>query len=251
MAKRRKPARKRQARGSTDSSSVHNSVSSEHTGTENGAVTSDDSVSSAVAPPESEGELGRSRVGSVIVEEGEEESTEGLLRLPEMTDTSMSSVGQPLRDVMDRLNGSWEDREAKGEEEERNGCVVDPSSEPPTQQPFREDSEGKPPDPAPGQTSVSPLDDGSNSLQASAVSTDSGCFAPLSPDLAHTSGGHNDSAEQSQSQTLSGSLEDDEGAEAPAGQKPHMKEKDKDPEQEAAVEETLSPSEVSHPAEFK
>uniref|UniRef100_A0A4W5KZG7 Pleckstrin homology domain containing, family M (with RUN domain) member 2 n=1 Tax=Hucho hucho TaxID=62062 RepID=A0A4W5KZG7_9TELE len=36
---------------------------------------------------------------------GEEEESEGLLRLPEMTDTSMDSVGQPLRDVMDRLNG--------------------------------------------------------------------------------------------------------------------------------------------------
>uniref|UniRef100_A0A8C7UG40 Pleckstrin homology domain-containing family M member 2 n=1 Tax=Oncorhynchus mykiss TaxID=8022 RepID=A0A8C7UG40_ONCMY len=40
-------------------------------------------------------------------EEGQEEDeSEGLLRLPEMTDTSMDSVGQPLRDVMNRLNGA-------------------------------------------------------------------------------------------------------------------------------------------------
>ncbi|XP_037540274.1 pleckstrin homology domain-containing family M member 2 [Nematolebias whitei] len=260
MAKRRKSARKRQARGSTDSSSsIHNSVSSEHTETENGAFTSDDSLSSTVAQADSDGELCRSRVGSVIVEEEGEESVEGLLRLPEMTDTSMNSVGQPLRDVMDRLNGSWENPEAKGVEEEKNSHVVDQSAEPPTQQPFREDSEGKPPDPAPGQTCVSPLDQRSNSLQASAVSTDLCCFTPISPDLAHTSGGHNDSTEQSQSQTLSGSLEDDKEAEA--GQKPHLKEKDnvrEDPENKTTVEEAeqlpeekLSPCEMSHPAEFK
>lgn len=216
-------------------------------------------MSSTVAQPDSDGELGRSRVGSVIVEEEGEESVEGLLRLPEMTDTSMNSVGQPLRDVMDRLNGSWENPEAKGAEEEMNSHVADQSSEPPTQQPFREDSEGKPPDPGPGQTCVSPLDQCSNSLQVSAVPTDLCCFTPVSPDLAHTSGGHNDSTEQSQSQTLSGSLEDDKEAEA--GQKPHMKEKDnvqEDPENKTTAEEAeqlqeemLSPCEMSHPAEFK
>uniref|UniRef100_A0A3Q3A465 Pleckstrin homology domain-containing family M member 2 n=1 Tax=Kryptolebias marmoratus TaxID=37003 RepID=A0A3Q3A465_KRYMA len=190
---------------------------------------SDDSLNSTVVQPDSEGELSRSRVGSVIVEEEGEESVEALLRLPEMTDTSMNSVGQPLRDVMDRLNGSWEHPDAK--EEKKNSQVVDQSLEPPTQQPFREDSEGKPPDPAPGEASVSPLDKSSNSLQASAVSTDLCCFTPTSPDSADTSGGHNDSTGQSQSQTLSGCLEDDKEAKGPAGEKPHMKEEvQEDPE---------------------
>ncbi|XP_017266891.1 pleckstrin homology domain-containing family M member 2 isoform X1 [Kryptolebias marmoratus] len=255
LAKRRKPARKRRSRGSTDSSgSIHNSVSSEHIETENGTFTSeDDSLNSTVVQPDSEGELSRSRVGSVIVEEEGEESVEALLRLPEMTDTSMNSVGQPLRDVMDRLNGSWEHPDAK--EEKKNSQVVDQSLEPPTQQPFREDSEGKPPDPAPGEASVSPLDKSSNSLQASAVSTDLCCFTPTSPDSADTSGGHNDSTGQSQSQTLSGCLEDDKEAKGPAGEKPHMKEEvQEDPENKTTEhlhKEELSPSEISHPAEFK
>lgn len=248
MAKRKKPARKRRARGSTDSSSsIHNSFSSEHIEAENGIFTSeDDSINSAVVQPEGEGELSRSRVGSAIVEEEGEGSIEGLLRLPEMTDTSMNSVGQPLRDVMDQINGSWEHPEVK-KEEETNTRAADQSSKPPMQQPFREDSEGKPPDPAPGETFIK----SSSSQQTSAVSGDLCSVTPTSPDSAHSSGGHNDSTEQSQSQTLSGSLENGNEADA-AGQKSNLKEENtvrEDPEQ--LQEEKLSPSEMSHPAEFK
>uniref|UniRef100_A0A3Q2DM77 Pleckstrin homology domain-containing family M member 2 n=1 Tax=Cyprinodon variegatus TaxID=28743 RepID=A0A3Q2DM77_CYPVA len=183
-----------------------------------------ESVTSTVVFEDSEGEQSRSRVGSAIAEEGGEE---GLLRLPEMADNSMNNVGQPLRDVMKRLSGSW----ANSEEH------------------------------AKGETFESSLAERPDFLQTSPVSPDLCFFAPHSPDSADTSGGHNDSAEQSQSQTLSGCLEDEEEGEAPAGQEPLMKEEEnsqEDPRARTPVaeetepqEEKLSPSEISHPAEFK
>uniref|UniRef100_A0A4W6BN79 Pleckstrin homology domain containing, family M (with RUN domain) member 2 n=1 Tax=Lates calcarifer TaxID=8187 RepID=A0A4W6BN79_LATCA len=203
-----------------------------------------DSLNCTVIHLDGEGELRRSRVGSEAVEEGDEDGVEGLLRLPEMTDTSMDSVGQPLRDVMDRLNGSL-DRE-----------------EPPAQQPFREDSGGEPPDPASGETSRSPLPTGSKFLQASPAPTDLCCFTPNSPGSAPTGSGHYDSTEHSQSQTLSGGLEDEGETKAQAEQEPNMKtdevqgeETDKNTftegTQQQLQKEKLSPSESSHPAEFK
>ncbi|KAM4737517.1 pleckstrin homology domain-containing family M member 2 isoform 2-T2 [Anableps anableps] len=256
MAKRKKSAKKRRGRGSTDSSSsIHTSLSSEHVEMNHSTSEDVDSINSTLVLPDSEGEQSRSRVGSAIVEEGGDE--EGLLRLPEMTDTSMDTVGQPLRDVMERLNGSWTHPE---EQEKKTNQSCDQSSEPPAQQPFRNDSEGKPPDPAPGETFDSSLADRSDFLQTSPVSADLCCFATNSPDSADTSGGHNDSTEQSQLQTLSGSLEDEEEAETPAGSKPHMKEEESvqgDLEgptsvaRETEQQEKLSPSEISHPAEFK
>ncbi|XP_038154434.1 pleckstrin homology domain-containing family M member 2 isoform X2 [Cyprinodon tularosa] len=250
MARRKKPAKKRRARGSTDSSSsIHASFSSEHVEMNHSTSEEVESVTSTVVFEDSEGEQSRSRVGSAIAEEGGEE---GLLRLPEMADNSMNNVGQPLRDVMKRLSGSW----ANSEE---HGC--DQTSEPPAQQPFRNDSEGEPPDPAKGETFESSLAERPDFLQTSPVSPDLCFFAPHSPDSADTSGGHNDSAEQSQSQTLSGCLEDEEEGEAPAGQEPLMKEEEnsqEDPraripvaEETEPQEEKLSPSEISHPAEFK
>ncbi|KAF7209079.1 pleckstrin homology domain-containing family M member 2 isoform X1 [Nothobranchius furzeri] len=254
MAKRRKPSKKQRGRGSTDSTcSNHNSVSSEHAEVENGTLTSEDadSLTSTIVRLDSEGELGRSRVGSVIVEEEGEEGVEGLLRLPEMTDTSMDSVGQPLRDVMDRLSGSW----AHPEEEAKSGPGCEQSSEPPAQQPFREDSEGKPPDPAPGEMPGSSQVTGSNYQQESSLSADLCCFTPNGPDPADSGGGHHDSTEQSQSKALSGRLEDEEEAESPAGRKPQMNEEEEGPTAKTnsaeEAEEEHSPSEVSHPAEFK
>ncbi|XP_014856538.1 PREDICTED: pleckstrin homology domain-containing family M member 2 isoform X2 [Poecilia mexicana] len=260
MAKRKKPAKKRRGRGSTDSSSsIHASLSSEHVEIVNHNTSQEvDSISSTVALLDSEGEENRSRVGSAIVEEGGEEGVEGLLRLPEMTDTSMDTVGQPLRDVMERLNGSWVPPE---EQEDKNNQSCDQSSQPPVQQPFRNDSEGKPPDPTPRETFDSSLADRPDRLQTPPVSADLCCVTTGSPDSADTSGGHNDSTEQSQSQTLSGSLEDEEEAEEPAGRKLHMKDEEETVEgdsagrtsetEETEQQEKLSPSEISHPAEFK
>ncbi|XP_074500722.1 pleckstrin homology domain-containing family M member 2 isoform X1 [Sebastes fasciatus] len=256
MARRRKPAKKRRGKGSTDSiSSIHNSMSSEHMEMDNSHLASEDVVSlnGTVIQLDAEAELRRSRVGSEVVEEVGEDEVEGLLRLPEMTDTSMETVGQPLRDVMDRLNGAldgeevWEHREEKT----REGC--DRGPEPPAQQPFREDSEGKPPDPAPGESSLSPLASSHNFLQASPASAEVRCFTPDSPDSTPTGGGHYDSTEHSQSQTLSGGLEDEGKAKASTGQEPEMKtrEEETDEGEETNKDAFTEETENSHPAEFK
>ncbi|KAM6925594.1 pleckstrin homology domain-containing family M member 2 [Xenentodon cancila] len=259
MAKRRKPGKKRRGRGSTDSiRSAFNSVSSEHLEMDNATLPMEDvdSANSTVVQLDSEDELSRSRVGSEVLEEGDEVGVEGLLRIPEMTDTSMDNVGQPLRDVMNRLNGAWEHPE---EEEEKN-AGRDENSEPPAQQPFREDSESKPPDPAPGETSGSTLGQSSNIMQTSLTPAELCSFTPDSPDSADTSGGHNDSTEHSKSQTFSGGSKNEGKAEA-AGQKSNMKQEENigetqtktvtDEETKRLQEEKLSPSEISHPAEFK
>lgn len=256
MARRRKPAKKRRGKGSTDSiSSIHNSVSYEHMEMDNSHLASEDaeSLNGTVIQLDAEAELRRSRVGSEVVEEGGEDEVEGLLRLPEMTDTSMDTVGQPLRDVMDRLNGAldgeevWEHREEKSREE------CDRGPEAPAQQPFREDSGGKPPDPAPGESSLSPLASSHNFLQASPASAEVRCFTPDSPDSTPTGGGHYDSTEHSQSQTLSGGLEDEGEAKASAGQEPEMKtrEEETDEGEETDKDAFSEETENSHPAEFK
>uniref|UniRef100_I3JHA5 Pleckstrin homology domain-containing family M member 2 n=1 Tax=Oreochromis niloticus TaxID=8128 RepID=I3JHA5_ORENI len=250
MAKRRKPTKKRRGKSFTDSiSSTHNSISSEQVEMESSITSVDaDLVNCSIVKLYDEGELRRSRFGSEVLDEGRDDGTG--LRLPEMTDTSMDSLGQPLCDVIDQLNGAL-DREDTWEhpEEDKNSKCSYRSSEPPAQQPFRKDSGGKPPDPAPGETPCSPL--------AKNVC----CFTPNSPDSAPTGGSHHDSTELSQSQTFSGGLEDEREAEALAGQEPVMKEEEDaqtDKEtfkaaeaQQVLQEEKLSPSESSHPAEFK
>uniref|UniRef100_A0A8D0CQ73 Pleckstrin homology domain-containing family M member 2 n=1 Tax=Sander lucioperca TaxID=283035 RepID=A0A8D0CQ73_SANLU len=182
------------------------------------------SLNGTVFQLDAEAELRRSRVGSEVVEEGDEDGVEGLLRLPEMTDTSMDTVGQPLRDVMDRLNGSldreeaWEHREEKSSERE---------------------------------TSLSRLATSHNFLQASLAPTDLCCFTPNSPDSTPTGGGHYDSPEHSQSQTLSGGLEDEGEAKASAGQEPDVKNGEQGPEEgEETDKKTFTEeAESSHPAD--
>lgn len=203
-------------------------------------------------------ELRSHRIGSEAVDEGED-GDESLLRLPEMTDTSMDAVGQPLRDVMDRLNGVLDKEEAWEEVGEKNTEGFDNGTEPPEQQPFREDSAGEPPDRAHGERTLSHVATSPDSP------TDVCCFAPLSPDSTSSGGGHYDSTEHGQSQTLSGGLEGEgETKTAAAGQEPDLKNKKEDieagqqTENHALAEESkdkqehkLSPSESSHPAEFK
>lgn len=264
MARRRKPVKKRREKGSTDSSSsIHNSVSSEHTEVDNSLAASEDVdlLNCTVIHLDAESEMRRSRVGSEAVEDSEE----GLLRLPEMTDTSMETVGQPLRDVMDRLNGALDRDEAWDhlEEGDKNKEGFNQGAESSVQQPFREDSGGEPPDRAPGETCLSPLVTSPNFMQTSPATTDLCCFAPFSPDSASSGGGHYDSTEHGQSQTLSGGLEVEGEAKASAGQRPDVRqaeedtagqETDKNTITEEAKErqaEKLSPSESSHPAEFK
>lgn len=220
-----------------------------------------DSLNCTLVYVDSEGGLSRSRVGSETVEEGDEDEGEGLLRLPEMSDTSMDSVGQPLREVIDRFNGvldkeePWEPTEEKQEGETKSN---DQKPVPPAQQPFREDSGGKPPDPVSGPTPHSPLVNGSQFLQ-----TPPSCASPSSPDSAPAGGGCYDTSEHGQSQTVSGGHEDEREAKTQTGQELLVKEKDDDvqgegPDQNKTNakktqlhEEQRSPSETSHPAEFR
>lgn len=270
MARRRKSAKKRRGKGSTDSSSsIHNSASSEHmeTGTSLQAAEDVDSLNCT------EGEIVRrgSRRGTEAVEEEDEEAAAAsLLRLPEMTDTSMDNVGQPLCDVMDQLNGALDGEEAWEhlEENEKNNDGFCHNSEPPAQQPFREDCGGEPPDPTTAEMPLYILATAPNFLQTSPAPTDLCCFTPRSPISASQGCGHHDSSEHGQSQTHSGGHEDEGEAKTPAGQEPsvNMGEEQKEDRDkpgdsnkdgfsskkiEELQEEKQSPSESSHPAEFK
>ncbi|XP_029291833.1 pleckstrin homology domain-containing family M member 2 isoform X2 [Cottoperca gobio] len=258
MARRRRPAKKRRGRGSTDSiGSIHNSVSSEHMEMDSSLVASEDvdSLNGTLICLDAEAELRRSRVGSEVVEEGDEDGVEGLLRLPEMVDTSMDTVGQPLRDVMDRLNGALDREEVwvhREEGEERSSKGFERVPEPPSQQPFREDSEGEPPDPAPGEKSLSPQANSHSFLQASPAPAQLCFFTPNSPDSTSTGGGHYDSTEHNQSQTLSGGLDDEGEAKASAGQEPEMKTYEEGTEEEETAKNTITEeADICHPAEFK
>ncbi|XP_056129338.1 pleckstrin homology domain-containing family M member 2 isoform X2 [Lampris incognitus] len=291
VARRRKPAKKRRGKGSTDStSSIHNSASSEQVGLNNGLQIPEDGLGQGEDVDTLGNSVGqqlgtgvetvrrRSKKGTGDMEESDGEGADGLLRLPEMTDTSMNSVGQPLRDVMDRLNGTMDGIEAWEQPEEEEKKNNEPTStcfevtrgpQPPLQQPFREGAGGEPPDPAPRGLSSSSLAQSPNFLQTSPAPADFYYFTPNSPNSAVKGRGHHDPAEHSQSQALPGGHENEGEAEAPAAQEPTLKKREeveekeqkeepqaedqltvREPE-EQLQEERLSPSETSHPAEFK
>ncbi|XP_055748467.1 pleckstrin homology domain-containing family M member 2-like isoform X1 [Salvelinus fontinalis] len=283
MARRRKPAKKRHVvKGSSAStvSSEQNTTASEQAEGEDGTQErggeglDGDSRSPSVGPPQGSGaETVRRRRGMGDEEGQEENESEGLLRLPEMTDTSMDSVGQPLRDVMDRLNGAldggqawWRpdrEEEDKGEKTHQSSLPRRSSSgspeaifQPPGQQPFRGDPIIEPPDPEAGAPLLlrPALAPSPNFLQAPPAPADFYCFIPHNPDAAATRGGHHDTAGHGQPQALPGGHEDEREAEAPPGQDPFL--------EEAVVvenglpageteEDSLSPTENSHSAEFK
>ncbi|XP_029994154.1 pleckstrin homology domain-containing family M member 2 isoform X2 [Sphaeramia orbicularis] len=267
MARRRKPAKKRRGKGSTDSSSsIHNSVSSENMELDMSLQASEEAHSLQL-DGEEQRRRRRSTAGPAIAHEGDEESVGDVLRLPQMSDTSMDGVGQPLRDVMDRLNGAldkdetWEHLEEE-EEEDTNDEGCERGAEPPSQRPFREDSAGEPPDPEPRETPPRPLDASPAHPQTCPGSKDTCCSATNGPDSAPYSRGSNDSTEHSQSQTFSSSHEDEGQAKTTERQEPNMTEEEKeedvqeveDTEKEEETQpsqQSLSPSEVSHPAEFK
>lgn len=230
MARRRKPAKKRRGKGSTDSSSsIHNSVSSE-----NMDLQDTDPLTCAV---DSEGELRRSRAGTELLEE--EELT---LRLPNIPDTSMNSVGQPLRDVMDRINGALDEDESWEHLEEEENTESLHTSQPSTQQqPFLEDSPGEPPDPL-SPPLTSPY------LQASTEPTEKDLSTPYSPESAAGGGGSHDTTEQGQSQALPSGHEGE--GETEARQEPHVNQEEEEKTKHSEEQQT-SPSEMTHPAEFK
>ncbi|KAI5095679.1 pleckstrin-like domain-containing family M member 2 [Silurus meridionalis] len=259
MVRRRKPDKKRRGRGSTDSVSSGQSVPSPEQleteknlqinnarmNPEDGAVES--SNHSLVALDGS----ARSAMGN-----GQDQEPVALLRLPEMSDTSMDSVGQPLRDVMDRLNGALDRKSWERQEEEADDGVFAISSATSSlqHQPFREDSGGEPPDP-----------DLHSPLVVSAAPAHFYCFTSHGADAAAESGSHHDSAGNGQSQTAYGGNEDEkkgETAEQDASSKIDEKEReDVEVEQpngpapnkyeEEGVGDDSSPAESSHPAEFR
>uniref|UniRef100_A0AAY4BAW8 Pleckstrin homology domain-containing family M member 2 n=1 Tax=Denticeps clupeoides TaxID=299321 RepID=A0AAY4BAW8_9TELE len=185
MARRKKSAKKRREKALTDLA-----------------------INSQLTSHAAQGEAGR--IGK---ENGvdAENNARTVLRLPEMTDTSMDSVGQ----------------------------------------------EREPPDPEFQPCSASP-----GFLQSPPAPTDFYCFTPQSPEPAATGGGHHDTTGHYQSPSVPGGHEDQgEGeaeAERPSGQlclkeeeaecRPVMENGPSFNEREA---EPHSPSEMSHPAEFK
>uniref|UniRef100_A0A3B4E9Q4 Pleckstrin homology domain-containing family M member 2 n=1 Tax=Pygocentrus nattereri TaxID=42514 RepID=A0A3B4E9Q4_PYGNA len=153
-------------------------------------------------------------------EDGEDEEAEALLRLPEMTDTSMDSVGQPLRDVMDRLNGALDGNSWAKQEEDEEG----------------------------------PLAPSPNFLQAAAPPADFYCFTPNSPDPTAQSGGHHDSARHGQSQAVLGGHEDEREGEKEKEACVDVMQQNGSTESKAEEEQEVeggSPTESSHPAEFR
>ncbi|XP_030624596.1 pleckstrin homology domain-containing family M member 2 [Chanos chanos] len=279
MARRRRPGKKRRGKGSTDSvSSGRNGPSPEQTETEDGShvvceretledVHTGDSWSPLDGPEGSMSDSVRMRG------EGDNEDTEALLRLPEMTDTSMDSVGEPLQDVMDRLNGAldaegWEQRKEDeeeglvGEMRDRDDVVgIKRAALLSQQQPFREDSGGEPPDP---DDRSCPLAPSPNFLQAPPAPADFYCFTRDSPESSAQSSGHDDPSGHGQPQTFSSSHEDEgEGETATAEQDvTHSLKKESErgvvlengssPNRtEEEEEERGSPTEIPHPAEFR
>lgn len=209
MVRKKKPGKKRRGRGSTDSVSSGQSMPSpeqvetdeslqiniETLNLEDGTVGGGISSLNALD--------GSARAARGNVENGEDQEPEALLRLPEMTDTSMDSVGQPLRDVMDRFNGaldgkSWERLEHEEDEEKDSVIAVNSATSSLQHQPFREDAGGEPPDPG-----------SRSSLVASAATAQFYCFTAHSADAAAESGSHNDTAGNGLSQTVYGGHEDE------------------------------------------
>lgn len=256
MVKRRKPGKKRRGRGSTDSVSSGQSMPSpEQVETEEPLQIKNERMNLE------DGTVGDSNTSldgaaRAVTENREDPEPEALLRLPEMTDTSMDTVGQPLRDVMDRLNGaldgkSWE-RQDDEEEEKVDGVTgVITVTSPLQHQPFREDEGGEPPDP-----------DSESCLVASAAPAHFYCFTSHSSGTAAKSGSHHDSAGNGQSQTVYSGHEDEGEGEQDSSSKIEEKERaDVEMEQpngpaqiksEAnGVGEGFGPAESSHPAEFR
>ncbi|XP_067302325.1 pleckstrin homology domain-containing family M member 2 isoform X2 [Pseudorasbora parva] len=253
MARRRKPGKKRRGRGSTDSvSSEQNVISPDMADTEESLqiVVERDILVEKLNVDNQTPLEGPDGPGTESMmngrQEGEDEDPETGLRLPEMTDTSMDNVGQPLRDVMDRLNGSldgesWQPHEGEGGVD---GICTNHDG-PSHQRPFREDSGGEPPDPS------------RSFLQAPLPPADFYCFTSQSPDPFASCGGHNDSAGNGEPQDVPVGDEDEGEAETPAAvQDPSIPIETSSQEIQSKAEEEPEEdkdhaTQCSHPAEFK
>ncbi|XP_018606747.2 pleckstrin homology domain-containing family M member 2-like isoform X2 [Scleropages formosus] len=190
---------------------------------------------------------------------GEEDETEALLRLPEMTDTSMDSVGQPLREVMDQLDGALELSEQVWDRSISESGDSSTNSGPPTQQPFQGDPEGEPPD-LEVQAALLPqacaLAPDSSFLQSPTTTADFYSVAPHGANPASQGGGHNDIAGYGQSQTIPSGYETEGQGEAPEG-KDTIHSLEKEEQMQVVPGENGSPVGEEklvagfHPAEFR
>ncbi|XP_076874493.1 pleckstrin homology domain-containing family M member 2 isoform X2 [Brachyhypopomus gauderio] len=273
MARRRKPGKKRREKTSSESvSSGHNVASreeedSQRTACERGSA--EDGTGGSWNPQD--GPEGLARDSGRAGREDEGEEPEALLRLPEMTDTSMDSVGEPLQDVMDRLNGAldgkhWKRREEEEEEEEegtRGGAIgVNTAVTPLQQQPFREEAGGKPPDP---DSQLQLVAQSPSFLEAPTAPADFYYFTPHSPDAAAQSGGYDDPAGHGQSQAVPGGHENEGEGEEMSAEQDFLELAGEEPRtaKEAGLQNGppsgqdenegrgASPTETSHPAEFR
>ncbi|KAJ8016651.1 hypothetical protein DPEC_G00009460 [Dallia pectoralis] len=291
MARRKRPAKKRRGVKGSDSSEGGKQdllASKQDEGDDGAQVDCGEQVgdlwSPSSGPPQGLAPETVSGATRATAEAEAPEEEDGLLRLPEMTDTSMDSVGQPLRDVMDRLNGALDKGEAwgrpdkEGEDGREDGenphkCSLprSPSStcpesspQPSGQQPFQWGSLDEPPDPEAGPPPRRPGPAHSpNFLQAPPAPADFYFFTPNSPDTTAPCGCHNDTAGHGQPQTLPCSHENERESEAAKGQGPLEGELRVEEEagiiengvasehtEEDCVQERLSPTENSHLAEF-
>uniref|UniRef100_A0A4W4FXU5 Pleckstrin homology domain-containing family M member 2 n=1 Tax=Electrophorus electricus TaxID=8005 RepID=A0A4W4FXU5_ELEEL len=176
--------------------------------------------------------------GCAGAEEGEE-APQAMLQLPEMTDTSMDSVGEPLQDVMDKLNGALDGKRWKRCEEEevaQDGAICTST--------------------AAQRVAPSP-----NFLVAHTAPADFYCFTPHSPDAAAQSGGHHDPTGHGQSQAVPGGYENEGEREAVSAEQDtssflELTEEEEQQNGPASSQDeeqggVATPTETSHPAEFR
>ncbi|XP_026870332.2 pleckstrin homology domain-containing family M member 2 isoform X2 [Electrophorus electricus] len=268
MARRRKSCKKRRGKGSTESMSSGQNVASPE------AMEEEDSLQVACEKGSAEdaatggswspldGPAGMAcDSGCAGAEEGEE-APQAMLQLPEMTDTSMDSVGEPLQDVMDKLNGALDGKRWKRCEEEevaQDGAICTSTAAALLHhQPFREEAGGKPPDPDPQQQRVAPSP---NFLVAHTAPADFYCFTPHSPDAAAQSGGHHDPTGHGQSQAVPGGYENEGEREAVSAEQDtssflELTEEEEQQNGPASSQDeeqggVATPTETSHPAEFR
>ncbi|XP_066546720.1 pleckstrin homology domain-containing family M member 2 isoform X2 [Amia ocellicauda] len=294
LARRRKVGKKKRGKGGSVSSSDRPSAPEREVaeGTEGPPLKMDVMDSERRMAGGGERRLEGQGVENDEEEEQEEEEEEeggecgeGLLRLPKMTDTSMDSVGQPLRDVIDQLDcqgwgaGAGRGRGRGSAASGQPRTSEPPQPPPPQQQPFRNEAGGKPPDPAPSPLSCSLAQDSHylhapppsdfyrfTAESAGPVTPGGGHYDPAGPGQpAHVCSGYEGEGEREAApgttpQPLDTRGQGEEEEEEEEGQKtpvqngsalpPGMSPEEEEEEDEERLPPT-SPSETSHQSEFR
>lgn len=255
MVRRKKSGKKRRGKGSTNSvSSVHSLPSPVQLETEESNHSRSDGTHVRMEDGVCFNPLdllnGQVQSDTELRESGEDEEPEAMLRLPEMSDTSMDNVGKPLRDVVDLLNGAldrktWETPETEEEKAQRELTNTNPGAALPQQQPFQEDEPGEPPDPE-----SQPLD------LSSPSPAHFYCFTTQSTGAAAQSGSRHDSAGHGQSPARHRGHEDDRKGETQQEASSQIEQVGGEAgggvvQQNGSAGEEIQPDENTHPAEFR